>query len=79
MTPSDYTNSLKEAIEECARLREENRRLKALLGIREEDTPLQSKTKAITNDSPTDAKISLSQPFPWQRRCLPCPLGREKR
>mgnify|MGYP001584719432 CR=1 FL=1 len=58
MTPSDDTNSLKEALTECARLREENRRLKALLGTQERGNPLQSKTTAITNDSSADAKIA---------------------
>lgn len=60
MTPSDDIEiKLKEALAECVRLREENERLKPLLGIQAEKSSIQSTLATVTNDSPPDAKIAL--------------------
>ncbi len=61
MTSSDDIKiRLKEALAECARLREENERLRALLGIKAEEpaSRLRSPSPLVTNDSPPDAKIA---------------------
>lgn len=58
-SPNNIDAKLKEALEECARLREENERLKALLGIKTEKPAVQSTSTPVTNDSSPDAKISL--------------------
>ncbi len=62
MTSSDDIKiRLKEALAECARLRKENERLRALLGIKAEEpaSRLRSPSPPVTNDSPPDAKIAL--------------------
>jgi len=57
---NDIDTKLKEALAECARLREENERLKALLlGIQAEKPSIQSTSTSVTNDSSPDAKITL--------------------
>jgi hypothetical protein len=69
--PKDLENQLREALKECASLREENERLKRLLGSRHGDLapipkPIVSEPSAaytsanqVTNDSPIETKISL--------------------
>lgn len=58
-SPDDIEIKLKDALVECARLREENERLKALLGVQEERPSGQSTPATVTNDSPPDSKIAL--------------------
>ncbi len=55
----DIEDRLKEALAECTRLREENERLKILLGIHAEKPSTQSLSAPVTNDSPPDVKIAL--------------------
>ncbi len=62
MTSSDDIKiRLKEALAECARLRKENERLRALFGIKAEEPTscFTSPSPPVTNDSPPDAKIAL--------------------
>jgi len=71
LDPKDLENQLREALKECASLREENERLKKLLGLRPRNLapipkpivsdPAAAYTSAsqITNDSPTEAQIAL--------------------
>ncbi len=58
-SPDDVEIKLKESLAECARLREENERLKALLGIQIEKPSIPVTSATVTNDSPPDAKITL--------------------
>lgn len=58
-SPNNIDAKLKEALEECARLKEENERLKALLGSKTEKPAVQSTPIPVTNDSPPNAKIAL--------------------
>ena len=69
--PKDLENRLQDALKECASLREENERLKKLLGLRPGDLaptpepivsePSVAYTSAnqVTNDSPIDTQIAL--------------------
>lgn len=60
MSPLNDTDAkLKEALDECARLRDENQRLKALLGIQAEKPSTQFTSAPVTNDSSPDAKVAL--------------------
>jgi superfamily II DNA or RNA helicase len=69
--PDDLENQLQKALRECASLKEENERLKKLLGLHSEDrtptpkpitsepsTPYTSANQ-VTNDSPIEAQIAL--------------------
>lgn len=57
----DHAKKLSAAMAECARLQEENKRLKKLLGIPADGDPLQHEedTCRVTNSSPTKEKIAL--------------------
>src|SRR5512139_112835 len=69
--PKDLERQLQEALKECASLREENERLRKLLGLHPEKripTPASSVLKTstpyasagqVTNDSPIEAQIAL--------------------
>ena len=71
LDPKDLKDQLQEALKECASLREENERLKKLLGLRPEDRaptpkPIVSEPSAaytsanqVTNDSPIETQIAL--------------------
>lgn len=58
-SPDDIEIKLKDALAECARLTEENERLKALVGVQKTKSPISFSSAAVTNESPVDAKIAL--------------------
>lgn len=74
----DIEIKLKEALAECARLREENERLKMLLGVQEETPPAQLAPAVITNDSPPDAKIVLFRSLFRGREDVYLSAGKER-
>jgi hypothetical protein len=69
--PKDLENQFRETLKECASLREENERLKKLLGLHHEDRTSTPKPKVsepstpytsanqVTKDSPIEAQIAL--------------------
>jgi hypothetical protein len=72
ITYEDLQTQLQEALEECASLREENRRLKKLLGLFPEDLATTTKPTVsepltqydaacplVTNNSPIETQIAL--------------------
>ena len=75
LDPEDLKDQLQKALNECASLREENERLKKLLGLRPGDSaptpkliisePSVAYTSAnqVRNDSPIETEIGLSSVF----------------
>lgn len=66
MNNSDVLKRLEEALTECAKLRQENERLRKHLNLPQENPPApettphpHSSTLAVTNDSPSDIKIAI--------------------
>jgi len=66
MNNSDVNKRLEEALSECAKLRQENERLRKHLNLPQENPPapettprLHFSTSAVTNDSPSDIKIAI--------------------